>query len=462
MDIDYSKILKAALARGGEYADLYIENTAPTATVLEDGKVEKVISGIEAGAGLRVIVGFRTIYAYTNDLTEKALLELAGKVSAACGDKTGGDITLDLREKKPPVEYKIIEPPEGVEVARKLALVKDIDRAARAVDNRVAQVAVQYRDTLQDVVIACSDGSLAKDRRYYIVAAANVIAKQDGVVQTGYESAGGNTGFELFAGQFAPERLGERAAKRAVMMLSARKAPGGRMPVVLSSEAGGTMVHEAVGHGLEADLSQNGLSVYTGRVGEQIGSPLVTVLDDATLPGRRGSFRFDDEGIEAQKTVLVENGVLKGFMYDRITAMKDNASSTGNGRRESYQARPIPRMTNTMIASGESDPADIIRACEKGLLVKKMGGGQVNTVNGDFVFEINEGYMIEKGQVGEPVRGATLVGNGPAVLKSITMVGTDLGFAIGTCGKDGQGAPVSDAQPTLMITDIVVGGSQEQ
>ena len=245
-------------------------------------------------------------------------------------------------------------------------------------------------------------------------------------------------------------------------MLSARKAPGGRMPVVLSSEAGGTMVHEAVGHGLEADLSQNGLSVYTGRVGEQIGSPLVTVLDDATLPGRRGSFRFDDEGIEAQKTVLVENGVLKGFMYDRITAMKDNASSTGNGRRESYQARPIPRMTNTMIASGESDPADIIRACEKGLLVKKMGGGQVNTVNGDFVFEINEGYMIEKGQVGEPVRGATLVGNGPAVLKSITMVGTDLGFAIGTCGKDGQGAPVSDAQPTLMITDIVVGGSQEQ
>jgi len=243
------------------------------------------------------------------------------------------------------------------------------------------------------------------------------------------------------------------------MMLSARKAPGGRMPVVLSSEAGGTMVHEAVGHGLEADLAQNGLSVYTDKIGQEIASPLVTVIDDATMPGRRGSFRFDDEGIEAQKTVLVEKGVLKGFMYDRLTAMKAGAVSTGNGRRDSYQSRPITRMTNTMIAPGDMDPASIIRACDKGLLVKKMGGGQVNTVNGDFVFEINEGYMIEKGEVGEPVRGATLVGNGPDVLKNITMVGSDLGFSIGTCGKDGQGAPVSDAQPTLFISDIVVGGS---
>ncbi len=231
------------------------------------------------------------------------------------------------------------------------------------------------------------------------------------------------------------------------------------MPVVLSSEAGGTMVHEAVGHGLEADLSQNGLSVYTGKVGQQVGSPLVTVVDDATLPNRRGSFRFDDEGVEAQRTVLVENGVLKGFLYDRLTAMKDGASSTGNGRRESYMARPIPRMTNTMIVPGESEPADILRSCDSGLLVKKMGGGQVNTVNGDFVFEVSEGYLIEKGKMGEPVRGATLVGNGPQVLSSITMVGNDLGFAIGTCGKDGQGAPVADAQPTLLITDIIVGGT---
>ncbi|MGA2192286.1 MAG: TldD/PmbA family protein [Nitrospirota bacterium] len=457
MDIDYAKILKAALSKGGEYADLYIEHTVPTAIALEDGKVEKVISGLESGAGLRVIIGFRTIYAYTNELSEKALLELAQKAANACGGK-GEDLIIDLRVKRLPVDYRINVPPEEVDVARKLALVKAADKAARAVDGRVVQVAVQYRDTAQDVIIACSDGTLASDRRYYLIAAVNVIAKEGDTIQTGYESAGGNTGFDYFDEQ-RPEALGEKAARRAVMMLGARKAPGGRMPVVLSSEAGGTMVHEAVGHGLEADLSQNGLSVYTGKVGEQIGSPLVTVIDDATIPGRRGSFRFDDEGVEAQKTVLVENGVLKAFMYDRLTAMKDGADSTGNGRRDSYQSRPIPRMTNTMIAPGKTDPAEIVRSCDKGLLIKKMGGGQVNTVNGDFVFEINEAYILEKGRMGEPVRGATLVGNGPQVLKNISMVGSDLGFGIGTCGKDGQGAPVSDAQPTLFITDIVVGGS---
>ncbi len=459
MDLDYAKILRHALSNGGEYADLYIEKTAPAALMLEDGKVEKVVSGFEQGAGLRVIVGLKTIYAYTNLLDEKALLELADKVARACG-KGAQDVVMDLRVKAPKVDYRIIEPPETVAMERKLALVKEADAAARGVDDRIKQVTVIYRDNAQEVMIAASDGTLASDRRYYTLCAVNAVAKQGGVVQTGYETAGGNIGFEIF-GENRPETIGGKAAKRAVMMLSARKAPGGRMPVVLSSEAGGTMVHEAVGHGLEADLAQNGLSVYSGRLGETIGSPLVTVIDDATIPNKRGSFRFDDEGVDAQRTVLVEKGVLKGFMYDRLTAMKDNASSTGNGRRDSYQARPIPRMTNTMIAPGETDPADIIRACEKGLLVRKMGGGQVNTVNGDFVFEVNEGYLIEKGVVGEPVRGATLVGNGPAVLNGISMVGSDLGFAIGTCGKDGQGAPVSDAQPTLMITDIVVGGSHE-
>ena len=461
--IDYSKILKHALSRCGEYADLYIEHTVPTAIALEDGKVEKVISGVEIGAGLRVITGFRTIYAYTNDLSEAALLNLAAEVSRACsrdrsiGSGGVGDITIDLREKRPPVNHKIIEPPEGVAVERKLALVKEADMAARALSGKVSQVAVQYRDTLQRVTIACSDGTLAKDERYYLVAAVNVVAKDGNIVQTGYDAAGGNIGFELFR-EFPVVSIAEKAAQRAVMMLSARPAPGGRMPVVLSSEAGGTMVHEAIGHGLEADLSQNGLSVYTGKVGQQVGSPLVTVLDDATLPNRRGSFKFDDEGVEAQRTVLVEKGVLKGFMYDRLTAMKDGASPTGNGRRESYMARPIPRMTNTMILPGESEPSSILCSCDSGLLVKKMGGGQVNTVNGDFVFEVSEGYIIEKGKVSEPVRGATLVGNGPQALSSITMVGNDLGFGIGTCGKDGQGAPVSDAQPTLLITDIVVGG----
>jgi TldD protein len=230
------------------------------------------------------------------------------------------------------------------------------------------------------------------------------------------------------------------------------------MPVVLSSEAGGTMIHEAVGHGLEADLAQSGLSVYSGKIGERIASPIITVVDDSTLPGRRGSFRFDDEGTEAHRTLLVDRGVLKTFLYDRLTAMKDGARSTGNGRRESYKHRPIPRMTNTMIAPGTADPGEILRMTPKGLFVRKMGGGQVNTVNGDFVFEVSEGYLIENGGIGEPVRGATLIGNGPRVLMSIDRVGSDLGFSIGTCGKDGQGSPVSDAQPTLRIPEITVGG----
>ena len=218
------------------------------------------------------------------------------------------------------------------------------------------------------------------------------------------------------------------------------------------------MIHEAVGHGLEADLAQSGLSVYSGKLGQQIAAPIITVLDDATLPGRRGSFRFDDEGTPAQRTVLVEKGILRTYLYDQLTAMKDGRASTGNGRRESYRHRPIPRMTNTMIAPGASRPESILRETHRGLYVRKMGGGQVNTVNGDFVFEVSEGYLIENGSIGEPVRGATLIGNGPNVLLSIDRVGSDLGFSIGTCGKDGQGSPVSDAQPTIRIPDITGGG----
>lgn len=230
------------------------------------------------------------------------------------------------------------------------------------------------------------------------------------------------------------------------------------MPVVVSSEAGGTMIHEAIGHGLEADLAQQGLSVYSKKVGLQIASPLVTIIDDSTLPNKRGSFRFDDEGVESQRSVLVEKGILKGYMHSRLTAKKEGIQSTGNGRRQSYKYRPIPRMTNTFIEPGDGKPGDIVKSVDKGFYVRKMGGGQVNTVTGEFVFEVSEGYLIENGKVGEPVRGATLIGNGPEVLNSIDMVGSDLGFAIGTCGKDAQGVPVSDAMPTVRIPEMVVGG----
>jgi TldD protein len=290
-------------------------------------------------------------------------------------------------------------------------MVKRANHIARNFDPRVRQVMVTYRENRQEVLIATSSGEVIEDTRSYLTAMVQVVASNGGTVQTGYEPVGGLTGMELFDAE-PLELAAEKAARRAVMMLTARKAPAGRMPVVLSSDAGGTMIHEAIGHGLEADLAQSGLSVYSGKLGQQIASPLITVVDDATLPGRRGSFRVDDEGTNAQRTVLVEQGILKTYLYDRLTAMKDGARSTGNGRRESYRHRPIPRMTNTMIVPGATRPVDILKSTPKGLFVRKMGGGQVNTVNGDFVFEVSEGYLIENGRIADPVRGATLVGNG--------------------------------------------------
>jgi len=454
--IDLVAVLKRALSRGGEFADVFIERSSPLSLVCEDSRLEKVISGLDCGAGVRLIFGQRTAYAYTNELTTESLLEIADAVRQVAAGALH-QTTIHLIKANPHFDLPVKKAPEDVETSRKIAMVLQADRVARTFDPRVRQAMVTYRENRQRVLIANSDGVLAEDERMYLTALVHVVAADGEVVQTGYEPIGGIAGMELFEA-YPLEKAAETAARRAVMMLSARKAPAGRMPVVLSADAGGTMIHEAIGHGLEADLAQSGLSVYSNNRGERIASSLITVVDDATLAGRRGSFRFDDEGVHAERTVLVDKGILKTFMYDRLTAMKDGARSTGNGRRESYKHRPIPRMTNTMIVPGDTGPEDILRSTPNGLFVKKMGGGQVNTVNGDFVFEVTEGYLIENGRIGELVRGATLTGNGPQVLLSIDQVGSDLGFSIGTCGKDGQGSPVSDAQPTLRIPEITVGG----
>jgi TldD protein len=456
VNIDLDAVLKRALGNGGEFADVFIEKSAPLSLTCEDNRIEKIMSGLDCGAGVRLIFGLRTAYAYTNELTTESLLEIADAVrQAARGDTHRPAFTL-IRA-NPRADLPVRRAPEEVDTSRKVEMVLQANRVARVFDQRIRQAMVSYRENRQQVLIANSDGVLAEDERMYLTALVHVVAADGDIVQTGYEPIGGIAGMELFD-VYPLEKAAETAARRAVMMLSARKAPAGRMPVVLSADAGGTMIHEAVGHGLEADLAQSGLSVYSNRRGERIASSLITVVDDSTLAGKRGSFRFDDEGVDAERTVLVNKGILKTFLYDRLTSMKDGARSTGNGRRESYKHRPIPRMTNTMIVPGGSDPDDILRSTPNGLFVKKMGGGQVNTVNGDFVFEVSEGYLIENGKVGEMVRGATLTGNGPQVLLSIDRVGSDLGFSIGTCGKDGQGAPVSDAQPTLRIPEITVGG----
>jgi len=451
------KILRTALANGGEFADIYFEEGDSTQVVVEDGKVEKVLAFSDRGVGIRVISDLRTAFGYTNDVTEKSLLELAARISAAVRGKSfAGDIAVSacIRGVNPPIPLR----PEDISLEEKIRTAVEAEKAARGLSRDVRQVLAMYRDGVARFQTVNSLGEFTDSERIGTMFVAQVVAESGGVMQTGYESLGACRGFELFGEKSAVE-IALTAAHRAGLMLGARRAPGGTMPVVLSSEAGGTMVHEAIGHGLEADLVQSGISVYRGRVGEQVASPLVTVIDDATIPYARGSFPFDSEGSPGQKTVLVEDGILKGYLYDRLTAMKEGCSSTGNGRRESYHAKPIVRMTNTLIAPGKTDPEEIVRTVPAGLFVKKMGGGQVNTVTGDFMFEVSEGYLIENGAVGEPVRGATLTGNGPEVLKKILMVGSDLGFAIGTCGKDGQGVPVADAQPTMLIADMVVGGA---
>jgi len=450
--------LNGMLSSGSEYGDIFIESTSTSTIQIEDRKVEKLLQGTDSGAGLRVLFGGKTAYAFTNSLAKESFLEMSDILKQAAKEGRSG-FSIDLARKSPRTDFKIKVEPGSVPLEKKVGLLKEAEKAARGYSPYIRQVTVTYRETVQKVQIASSDGYIAEDERLQTVFLVNVVAEKDGVVQTGYRPVGGSIGFELFD-ENPPVEVALEAARKAVMMLAARKAPGGRMPVVISSEAGGTMIHEAIGHGLEADLSGQGLSVYAGKLGQKIASDIVTVLDDATLPGRRGSFRFDDEGIPSQRTVLVENGVLRNFLYDRLSAMKDGTESTGNGRRQSYKHRPIPRMTNTFIAPGKTKttPEEILRSTPKGLLVKKMGGGQVNTLTGDFVFDVQEGYLIENGLAGEPVRGATLAGNGPQILMEIDMVGSDLGFAIGTCGKDAQGVPVSDAQPTIRIPEIVVGG----
>lgn len=462
--IPYQEILREALREGGEFADLFWEQTHSVAIVCEEDRVEKVVSGLDVGVGLRILFGRKTFYGFTTEISKESLFNLAKRISRSAREGGAEKINVPLRPNRAvPISgspYQIQKHPERLSIEERVSAIKRANETARRMDPHIRQVKVLYRDVNQKLTISNSEGILIEGERVGTVLSVQVVSAKGDVIQTGYEPIGGTLGFELFD-LHPPEDVAEVAAKRSLLMLSARKAPMGKMAVVLSSEAGGTMIHEAIGHGLEADLAQQGLSVYSKKIGEKVASSLITVVDDPTLPQRRGSYAFDDEGVASRRTILVEQGILKGYLYDRLSAMEDGVESSGNGRRESYQHKPIPRMSNTMILPGKMEPEEIVHSVEKGLFVKKMGGGQVNTVNGDFIFEVNEGYLIEKGSVGEPVRGATLIGNGPQVLKDIDMIGRDLGFGIGTCGKDGQGVPVADAQPTLRIPELVVGGQEE-
>jgi len=453
---DGMKILKAAMGGEAVYGDVYGEERTYNHIQLESGKIEKIEQGTDKGVGIRVISPWKTFYGSTNSFGEEDLLGLAGGLRKFSGEGAPGK-NVETRALRCNYPFEIRDLPGSVGMDKKLAMVKGLESMVRSFEPRITQVKIVYRDTRQDVTIYTSEGALIKDDRTQVVLNVLLVGEEKGEMQTAYEAAGGFYGFEYFTEKLI-EELARKAARRLTGLLGAMEAPMGTRTVVLASEAGGTMIHEAIGHGLESDLALEGLSCYKEMIGQKIASPLINVVDDATLPHMRGTYCYDDEGTPSERTILVEDGVLKNYLYDRFHALKYGKPSTGNGRRESFRHKPIPRMSNTMILPGKDDPESIISSVDDGVFVVKMGGGQVDTVRGDFVFEISEGYIIEKGRVGPMIKNATMMGNGLKVLQEIDMVGHDLGFGIGTCGKDGQGVPVADAQPTLRIPEIVVGG----
>jgi TldD protein len=453
-----SRTLHRALARGGDFAEVFAEDRRSSNASFDDGKVEELRSGRERGAGVRVVRGETTGYAHTADLSEAGLGEAAEAAAAAASSGGPGAtiVPLTRRSSTPPHDVKVL--PEGVEKARKVEMLTRADEAARAEGDAVSQVSVGYTDGRRRILVANSDGLLTEDDQVRTRFMVNCVAVGDTGMQTGMEAPGYTVGFEYFD-EHAPEDIARIAAQRSLSKLNARPAPSGKVPVVLKRGAGGVLFHEACGHGLEADLVGRDASVFRGRVGEPVASPLVTLVDDGGLAREWGASAIDDEGAPAQRNVLIEDGVLTDYMWDLVRARKAGRPSSGNGRRETYQHLPMVRMTNTFLMPGEDDPDDIIRQTPFGLYCVALGGGQVNTATGDFVFGITEAYMIEDGQITDPVRNAQLIGNGPETLLGVDMVGNDFDTWAGTCGKDGQGVPVSSGQPTLRIRELTVGGT---
>jgi len=450
-------VLEAALARGGDAAEVFAEDRQTTGAALDDRRVEELSSGRERGAGIRVIVGETTGFAHTADLSEAGLLAAAGAAAAVARGGGGGTRTVALAQRRP-ATARATSLPSGIDKATKLELLARADDAARAAGGSVSQVQAGYGDSRRRFLVANSEGLLAEDDQVRTRFSVVCVATGDTGMQTGHESVARTEGFELFD-RVDVDEIARTAARRALSKLSARPAPSGEVPVVLAGGSGGILFHEACGHGLEADHIAKDSSVYTGKVGELVASPLVTLVDDGTVSGEWGNFAVDDEGRPAARNVLIENGILTEYMWDWLRARKEGRSSSGNGRRQSYQHLPMVRMTNTYLLAGEEDPEEVVAQTPSGVYVAKLGGGQVNTATGDFVFGTTEAYLIEDGRITEPLRDANLIGNGPEVLRRIDVVASDFDMTPGTCGKDGQSVPVGCGQPTLRITGVTIGGT---
>jgi TldD protein len=451
------RVLRRALARGGEFAEVFAEDRRGTSALLDDGRVEELSSGRDRGAGVRVVVGETTGYAHSADLSESGLLAAAEAASAVARRGSGGTevVALEMRPTSPGAVEVL---PEEVAKVRKIELLERADEAARSTGSAVSQVSVGYADSRRRLLVANSDGLLVTDDQVRSRFMVSCVAVGDTGMQTGFDVQAFTVGFEMFD-MVDVEDLAQRAARRALVKLAARPAPSGELPLVIEAGSGGVLFHEACGHGLEADHIVKDASVYVGKVGTLVASPLVTLVDDGTVTRQWGTTAIDDEGHPTRRNALIENGELTEYMWDFLRARKEGRASSGNGRRQSYRHLPMVRMTNTFLLAGSEDPAEIVAQTPYGVYIAQLGGGQVNTTTGDFVFGTGEAYLIENGRITEPLRDTNLIGNGPEVLRRVDAVGSDFGMVAGTCGKDGQSVPVGCGQPTLRVTAVTVGGT---
>lgn len=454
------EVLGKVMARSVDQADIYLQGSRSESWVLEDGIVKTGDFTIDRGFGLRVISGEKTGFAYADDIALPALQKAAQSAKSIV--RSGGSHIVQVSHFSPPKHlYPAINPLDSLTENDKVSLLHQLNAKARSLDPRVQEVTISLAGSYNIILLLNSDGVLTADVRPLVNLWVRVIAEDQGRRERGQAGGGGRHGYEVFINQHKGIDFVERAVRQALVNLSAIEAPAGTMPVVLGPGWPAVLIHEAVGHGLEADFNRKGSSIFSGRLGERVISPLCTIVDDGTIPGRRGSITMDDEGVPSQNTVLIEKGILKNYMQDRLNARLMGVKPTGNGRRESYAHVPLPRMTNTYLLPGESHPDEIIASVKRGLYAVDFAGGQVDTASGKFVFTMSEAYLIEDGKITTAVKGATLIGNGPEVLKSVSMVGNDLQLdsGFGTCGKEGQSLPVGVGQPTLKIDALTVGGS---
>ena len=454
------RVLDTSLKNGGDLAEVYLENTERLSLKLDEGRLEQATQGNDIGGGVRVFYGNTAAYAYTDDLSEGSLLEAAEAASAAARGTNQMRVSLDLTKQESPITSQVKRPFEQMSTQEKADILRQMDQVTRQHSPHIVSVQCGYTETRRQVWIYNSDGVWAEDERAFLEFQGQVTAQKGDVRQSSATGIGGQMGLE-FLNDRDPVQMMPDAADTALLMLDARPAPAGEMPVVITNGWGGVLFHEACGHCMEADFVTKGASAYAGLVGEKVGPEFLTAIDDGTIPGRRGTMRFDDEGMPTNRTVMIENGILKEYMWDLTEARRAGRASTGNGRRQSFRHMPMPRMTNTFIDAGPHDPQEIIRSVKKGLYAKKLGGGQVEIGRGDYVFTITEGWLIEDGKLTAPVRGATLVGNGPQTLRQIDMIGTDMSLdpGRGMCGK-GQWARVSVGQPTVRVPKLTVGGTE--